>query len=390
MSCYVSSTNNRFYVGLEESFGTVGAVTEKNRIPAVKLDANQRTAVRTRRDKTGSRTFAGLPAGIRRTTDFAIETFLTAWSDPTSVPSHGPMFQAAMGAAPKIFAGGTAASVAGSQITFGGTHGLTPGQAVTAGGEIRFVVAVSNPQSVTLNAPFTAGVLVNGGILGATVSYALATELASVSILDCWDPAAAVQRILTGAAMDKVKIRVNGDYHGFHFSGPARDLIDSASFESGQGGLTEFPAEPAQLGFDYTVVPGHIGQVWIGTGPSQFFALTDAEIELNNHVETRHREFGSDLARCLSAGEREVSVNFSIFEQLNAETRELYQAARQRSPLPVMFQLGQQPGQLFGIHMNGVIPEVPQFVDGDSRLEWKFNGSRAQGVLNDELYIAFG
>lgn len=389
MPCYVSSTNNRFYVRLEQSFGAVGAMTEKNRIPAVKLEAKQKTAVRQRRDKTGSRTFVGLPSGVRRDTEFALETFLTAWTDRAQQPCHGPLFQAAMGGTPKMFNGATVSAVSGAQLTFGATHGLTPGQAVTFGGEMRFVAAVASAQSATLNAPFISG-LAAGSSLGGTVTYTLATSVPSTSIFDYWDPSEAVQRVLSGAAVDRMRIRVNGDFHEFRFSGPARDLIDSASFQSGQAGLSQFPAEPAQVGFDYTIVPGHIGQVWIGTGPTQFYSLTSAEIELNNNIETRNREFGSSLPRCLSAGEREVSVNFSLFEQQDAATRELYQAARQGSPLPVMFQLGQQSGQLFGVHMNGVIPEVPEYVDDDSRLEWKFSGSRAQGAINDELYIAFG
>ncbi|MEO8026327.1 MAG: hypothetical protein ABI823_07625 [Bryobacteraceae bacterium] len=388
MPCYVSSTNNRFYVGLEESFGAVGGVTEKNRIPAVKLEARQTPAIHSRRDKTGSRTFAGLPAGVRRNTDFALETFLTAWTDPAFPPCHGPLFQAAMGGTPKVFAGAVVQFASGTQLTFGSAHGLTPGQAVTFGGEMRFVVAVSGPQDCTINAPFSA--VLSGATLGPTVTYTLATGLPSASIFDYWDPETAVQRVLSGAAVDRMRIRVNGDFHEFRFSGPARDLLDSASFTAGEGALTQFPVEPAQVGFDYTIVPGHIGQVWIGTGPTQFYSLTSAEIELKNNIETRNREFGTDLPRCLSAGDREVTVNFSLFEQQDAATRELYQAARQRSPLPVMFQLGQQAGQLFGVHMNGVIPEVPEYDDTDSRLEWKFRGSRAQGFLNDELYVAFG
>ena len=114
MPCYVSSTNNRFYVGLEQNYGAVGAVTEKNRIPAVKLEARQKSGLRTRRDKTGSRTFAGLPSGVRRTTDFALETFLTAWTDQAHQPSHGPLFQAAMGGTPKAFAGATVSAVSGA------------------------------------------------------------------------------------------------------------------------------------------------------------------------------------------------------------------------------------------------------------------------------------
>lgn len=79
-----------------------------------------------------------------------------------------------------------------------------------------------------------------------------------------------------------------------------------------------------------------------------------------------------------------------MFEQDDAQTVELYQAARQRSPVQVMFQLGEQPGQLFGIYMPSVVPEVPEFDDGESRLQWRFENNRAQGSVNDEFYFAFG
>jgi hypothetical protein len=68
----------------------------------------------------------------------------------------------------------------------------------------------------------------------------------------------------------------------------------------------------------------------------------------------------------------------------------LYQAARQQSPIEVMFQLGQQSGQLFGVRMKSVIPQVPEFDDGEGRLQWKFANSRAQGTVDDEISVAFG
>ncbi len=71
-------------------------------------------------------------------------------------------------------------------------------------------------------------------------------------------------------------------------------------------------------------------------------------------------------------------------------TAALYQAARQRSPIPVMMQLGQQQGELFGIYMQSVVPEVPAFDDSDKRLQWQFQSCRAQGSVNDEIYVAFG
>lgn len=390
MSCYISSNNNRVYVALEADYGQAAAVTGANRIPTVKLTARQVPEQTGRRDKTGSRTFAGLPNRIRRRTSFRLNTFMTEWTNQTSPPSHGPLFQAAMGASPVIFAGGTVAVVTGqTQIQLGAAHGLTPGQAITAGGELRFVTAVQDATTVFVNAPFSIEP-VAGAAVGATVTFQLATDLGSTTIYDYWDPSTAVQRILNGAAMDAMKVKVNGDFHEFEFSGPTQDVVDSASFVSGEAGLADFPAEPAPANFDYTVVPGHLGQVWMGAPESRFFTLTAAELTMTNDIAQRLHEFGSDFARCIAAGQRAVRLNFRIFEEDDAQTKGLYQAARQRSPIGVMLQLGEQAGQLFGAYMPAMVPEVPEFDDGETRLQWAFQNDRAQGTVNDELYIAFG
>ena len=390
MSCYISSNNNRVYVALESNYGQAAAITGSNRIPAVKLTARQVSEQTGRRDKTGSRTFPGLPNRIRRRTSFQLNTFLTQWTDQTSPPSYGPLFQAAMGASPVIFAGGTVAAVTDqTQIQFAAAHGLTPGQAITSGGEIRFVTAVQNTTTVFVNAPFLNEPVAEASI-GATATFRLATDLGSATIYDYWDPNTAVQRILNGAAMDAMKVKVNGDFHEFEFSGPTQDLVDSASFMSGEAGLTDYPAEPVAADFDYTIVPGHLGQVWMGASPSRFLTLTAAELTMTNDIAQRLHEFGSDFARCIAAGQRSVRLNFRIFEQDDAQTKELYQAARQRSPIGVMLQLGEQTGQLFGAYMPAMVPEVPEFDDGESRLQWAFRNDRAQGTVDDELYIAFG
>ena len=188
-----------------------------------------------------------------------------------------------------------------------------------------------------------------------------------------------------------MKVKVNGDFQEFVFAGPCAEICWTARVsQAGEGGLTQFPAEPSTAGFDYTIVPGHLGQVWMGATPAQFFTLTAAELTLRTTFELRVQEFGSDFARCIAAGERQVKLNFSVFEMVDAQTAGLYQAARQRSPIGVMLQLGEQAEQLFGAYMPAMVPEVPEFDDSETRLQWKFQNSRAQGTVNDELYIAFG
>ena len=389
MSCYISSNNNRFYVALESTYGTVPTITSANRIPALKLAARQVLEQTGRRDKTGSRTFPGLPNSIRKRTAYQLNTLLTAWSNQSVAPSYGPLFQAAMGGSPLLYAGGTVASSNGSTgVTFATAHGLSAGQAVTNNGEIRFVAGIQDSLNLFLNAPFTAG-LTSGVTLGPTITYPLAESLGSVSLFDYWDPSDAVQRLLCGAAVDHMRVKVNGDYQEFAFGGPAQDLIDSASFTSGQGGLTQYPAEPMLATFDYTIVPGHIGEVGMGVTPAEFATVTQAELALDNSVDLRAQEFGSDYARCVAAGQRSVRLDFSLFEIADAQTAGLYQAARQRSPISVMVQLGKQSQQLFGAYMPAMVPEVPEYDDRETKLQWRFRNSRAQGTAGNELYVAF-
>jgi len=388
--CYTSSNNERVYAVLESTYGTVPTITAANRIPVVKLGAKQVPEQTKRRDKTGSRTFPGLPNTIRKTTSFQLNTFMTEWTNQSIQPSLGCLFQAAMGATPVFYTGGTVASVTGgTEIQFTAAHGLSAGQGVTFSNEMRFVAAIQDAETIFLNAPFN-NIPVLGSTFGTTVTYNLAETLGSVSIFDYWDPSSAVQRLLDGAAMNTMAVKVNGDFQEFDFTGPARDLIDSASFTSGEGGLSAYPAEPALTGFDYTIVPGHLGEIWLGVTPAQFMTLTAATLTLDNDLELRVKEFGSDFAQCVVAGPRKVILDFELFEMCDAQTAGLYQAARQRSPIPVMLQLGEATNQLFGAYMPAMVPEVPEFDDSQTRLQWKFQNDRAQGTVDDELYIAFG
>ncbi|MBI4876802.1 MAG: hypothetical protein HY822_19370 [Acidobacteria bacterium] len=390
MACYISSNDNRFYVAAETRYGSVAAASGDNRFPAVKLAVRQQVERAARRDKAGGRTYVGVPSGVRRSTAFELATYMTSWTNAPAEPAYGPLFQAALGGAAAMFAGGTVASASDSRtIRLSGAHHLAPGQAITSGGEIRFVAAIVDAETVQVNAPFSVAPAV-GSPIGATATYSLETGLKSVSLYDCWSPAGAVQRILTGAAVDRARIKVNGDYHEFEFSGVAADLIDNSSFTEGQGDLTEFPAEPEVLALDYAIVPGHLGQAWLGAEPSQVQTLTSAELTIDNGLDLRQREFGSMVPRCLAAGKRTVMLNFSLFSNEAESTIALYQAARQRSPISVLLQLGQQEGQLFGIYAKSVVPEAPEFDDGEAKLEWHFANCRAQGTFNDELYVAFG
>jgi hypothetical protein len=388
MASYISSNANRFYTGLETAYGVVPTISASNRIPALKLTVQQQLEATQRKDKTGSRTFVGLPVGGRRRTTFELQTYLT--TRQTGTPAYGPLFQSALGAAPMLYSGGTVSSAdATGKVKFGAPHGLVSGQAVYSGGDVRFVAAIVDANTVQLNAPFTV-IPTAGATIGGTVTYVPATEIPSVSIFDYWSPSTAVQRVLAGAAVDQMDILVNGDYHEVHFRGVAQDVLDSSSFSAGgPQQLQIFPPEPALGAFDYTIVPGNLGQAWLGTSPTQFFTITSASVQLKNNLDTRTKEFGSNLPRAVAPGQRTVTATFTLHGMDDNSTIGLYQAARQQSPVTVMFQLGETNGQTMAVSLKSVIPQVPEFDDSTNLVEWKFRASRAQGTADDEVTVAF-
>lgn len=404
MSCFISSQQNRFYTALESEYGQLAEVTADHRIPAIRLSMQQETRQSRRRDKTGSRTQGQLPAGIRKRNRFRLETYMTAWNLQKDEPVHGPLIRAALGAAPRTAVDLIVASVASvenpstgltptnNQLTFATEHNLTQGQGLSFGGEIRFVEEVSNATTVRLNTPFSLA-LTTGSQMSKVITYAPATALPSVSIYDYWSPATAVQRILMGTAVDQMTIRINSDFHEFQFAGEARQLIDSTSFNANPEGLAvlnEFPEEPALNAQNApTLIPGHLGQVWFGPGPEQFFTLTEAEVVINNNIDLRQNEFGNGGVRCIAGGVREVGLRFSLISRDNAATNNLYAAAQLRQPISAMLQLGTEPGKMCAIYLPRFIPEVPEFNDRQPRLEWNFALSGAVGTNDDELRIAF-
>src|SRR3984957_11188760 len=387
---YILSNSNRLYTALEGSYGTVAAVTSGHRIPALKLSVQQKLVVSNRQDKTGSRTFSGVPAGGREQTRFSLNTSLTSWQKTSPGPSYGPLFQAALGGTPAQSAGGAVSTAtADGHVGFSAAHGLSVGQAVASGTELRFVGAIVDADNVLLNAPF-AILPAAGTATQATVTYTPATVLPSVTVFDYWDPATAVQRVINGAAVDEMAIQINGNFHEFQFGGLAQDVLDSSSFSVGAASLQSFPAEPALAAFDYSIVPGNLGQAWVGSTASEFFTVTNASVVLKNNLETRTREFGSSLPLAISPGRRVVAVSLELYSQDDSATEGLYKAARQQSPISVMLQLGNVSGQMMGEYLQSVVPDLPEFDDSTNRLQWKFRPSRAQGTVDNEIAVAFG
>jgi hypothetical protein len=387
---YVSTSLNRYYAALESGYGAVQAVADARAFRALRLDMELVQEYLQRRDKSGSRSFSGIVAAGRRQARFELDAYLMSGGQPGLAPDLGPLYQAACGGAPLAFAGGTAAAgCTASHIVFASPHSLSLGQAIESNGELRFVTAIANPTAVDVTPPFSQAPAEGSAIRGS-VSYPLAAGLPSVSIFDYWEPATAQQRILNGGAVESVTIEARGDFHTVKFAGNGQDLIDSITFEAGQGGLAGFPTEPAARSYAGGPIAGHFGQLWLGASPARFSTVVEAALKLENGLQLRSDEIGSAVPLGIAPGDRKVTLDFQMYETDDAATQALYASARNRTPIAAFLQLGGVAGHLVGAYLNSIAAQPPKHDSGERQLKWSFTGARAAGAGDDELWIAFG
>ena len=82
---------------------------------------------------------------------------MTEWTESERAPSHGPLFQAAMGATPAVVRGRNGRSVTGTTDSVRGGARVESGRGSRSPASMRFVAAVLNSTTVFVNAPFTNG-----------------------------------------------------------------------------------------------------------------------------------------------------------------------------------------------------------------------------------------
>ena len=86
MSCHIASYANRSYAALESELGAVAAITSSHRLPLSKLDIRSVREASQRLDKSGGRTFVGVPHNGREHTTIEFSSYLTGWDSMSGVP----------------------------------------------------------------------------------------------------------------------------------------------------------------------------------------------------------------------------------------------------------------------------------------------------------------
>ena len=126
---YISSNANRWYVARESAYGQIPAISAFNRIPAVKLTAQQQREKSQRKDKTGSRTWQGMPAGDAQANDLRPDVLYEGLAGSVDFAVARSAGRSGNGRRGRSLAGGNAGDSAttASSIAFAGSHGLNSG-----------------------------------------------------------------------------------------------------------------------------------------------------------------------------------------------------------------------------------------------------------------------
>ena len=114
-------------------------------------------------------------------------------------------------------------------------------------------------------------------------------------------------------------VKLNGDFHEFEFRGMAQDVVDSASFQVGDGGGASFSngTERFQESTAIRPIPGNLGQVWLGVITEISSGRCHPRLlNFENISSLRAKEFGSTLpSRSRSPGPEKCSLPYELFSQ---------------------------------------------------------------------------
>jgi hypothetical protein len=383
---YIASLSNRIFIKSEVDSPTLNNMAEAQIAPITAFELSSNRKQLYRRDKTGFRSESPVMGPQRELIEFNLDSYGTGWAGGSSKPAISSILESGLCKSAELSSSFAVQSSAGTSISLQADAALSIGMGLSFGSEIRFIESISGPRDFTINAAFSVQ-LDSGSQLDGCANLSLGESVNPMSILDSWAPSQAIQRFVTGAVTDVLKVNINNDFLEISAKGYARNLYDNVS---GIGGSEfQFPEAPANFSaLENSPIAGHLGQAFIGVPAASLCTLTQAELRIDNNIEPRTDEFGCFSTKAFVLGRRRVSLDLTIFERNDALSQALYAKAVNNEPVPVMLQIGNQPGSMFAIYLPSVLFPVPAFSDAQPRLLWQFRNAIAMGLQNDEVFIA--
>jgi hypothetical protein len=332
MPNYVLSRNERIYLATETAFGTAVAPTGTDAVRHI--NARFKPVVQTlqRRDKTGTRSQSIGTKGRQHGT-WSLNASLVHGADADDVPDYEPLYASAFGAA--------------------GT--------VTATTRVRYTLAD------TLKT-FSAWIYRGDGT--GTPNHEMA-----------W-----------GNIVRRITFNLGEDVAEFSAEGECAWVQGSKSFAGAttaeKAGQASFPAEPVSATTLGNLIAGFTGSITLGGSP--IADIISAQIVMDTGAEVVKRTFGSRLPSGVEAGERMVTISFSIYNSDDAGLETLREAAESKTPVDAVIAVGDTAGGIYTFTVKQIQLESPDLEDGERRMVVQFPESRAYGTsltAKDELQM---
>lgn len=322
---FALSRNERIYLQKETAFGVIpntggtASLTGANCCRHIKASLTPDVALLVRQDKTGSRTPTAGVAG-RKSGRWSVEMSLAANGAAGVVPDCDPILEALFG------------------------------------------------QAATISA-------------GVSVTYNLADAIKSFTLWRFRTPAAVMQQAAFGCVVNEAVFNLGQDIATCQFSGESVWVPDSVNFATtdtaGKGGLTAFPAEPGSPVTNGGIIAGFTGQATFDGNVLANIRSSTLRIVTGNAIV--RDTFGKYYGDSAEGDLRNVALSFSLYDDDQSGTTNLYQKAVSKTPIDVTIQIGTVAANKWTFSLKGIQLAVPNLDDGQRRWSATFGDSQASG-----------
>jgi hypothetical protein len=230
--------------------------------------------------------------------------------------------------------------------------------------------------------PFLAAVMGKLGVVNAGVSvvYGLDDNSPSNTIWDFNTPSTVTERCAMGAICSKAVFDIGVDEPVVEFSGQALAILDTDIYATAdsisKGGLTAaaFPTEPATPVTNGVAPPGFTGQITLDG--NTYATYRTGKINVDVARDLPMDGFNSYYGLAPEAGDRNVTTDWSMYDDDSTILSTLKQKAYAGTPVTLTFQIGTVAGSTWVFLLKNVLLAKPQYDMSGKRRFVTFTGSR--------------
>lgn len=214
---------------------------------------------------------------------------------------------------------------------------------------------------------------------GVSVTYGLDDLNPSVDLWDFNTPGTMTQRVILGAIGQKASFNLGADEPTVDFSGQGLAVLDTDIFSTAdvisKGGLTAFPSEPGSPVTNGTPPPGFTGVITLDG--QTYTTFRTGTVAVDTARELPMDGFNSYYGLSPAGGERNVTVDWSMYDDDSANLTALKVKAYNGTTVNLGFQIGTVAGSIWTFNLKNVLLPKPKFDYSGKRRVIQFSGARA-------------